>query len=314
MSLPIPSVLSRALLALSLSATLASAQAAVATSDTLQVGVQIAGFPHKIDVYRPAGATRAIVFLHGKGGRSWQMAYDIGVNRRFMAVTPKNVEWSALKRLGVIAIFPQGQTAPGSTFAAWNNYMSDSGQDDVAFLAGLSAQARQAWGATDVALAGHSSGGTMTARMWCEGTTAFESYFSIAGPMASPTYPIYSATCTPLAPRAYAAVIGDNDGTLALYAPGSAQPTPEQVAAGLTDMILVSEWYRHADRAALACGESTTLDDATTTSAGAAWNACGTSQNYSVVRGADHAIATIQRASGQRLLDWVAGFAASNLP
>lgn len=314
MSLPIPSVLSRALVALFLSAPLAPAQAAVATSDTLQVGVQIAGFPHRIDVYRPAGATRAIVFLHGKGGRSWQMAYDLGVNRRFMAATARNVDWSALKRLGVIAIFPQGQAAPGSTVTAWNNYMSDSGQDDVAFLAGLSTQARLAWGATDVALAGHSSGGTMTARMWCEGTTAFQSYFSIAGPMVSPTYPIHSATCTPLAPRPYAAVIGDHDGTLALYAPGGVEPTPEQVAAGLTDTILVSEWMRHGDRGEIVCGATTALDGAAIAPTGPTWSACGGAQRFSVVKGADHAMASIQQHAGQRLIDWVAGFAAANPP
>lgn len=305
------SSLLRAAAALGLGLSLIPAQAAVATVNTLETGVTVAGFPHKVDVYRPAGATRAIVFLHGHGGRTWQLAYDLGVNRKFLPATAKNVDWTALTRLGVIAVFPQGQVLAPSVLPTWNNHVFDSGQDDVAFLAALSTHVRQAWGAGSVALAGHSSGGTMTARMWCEGTPAYQAYFSIAGPMTSPAYPSHGQTCTPLAPRPYAVTIGDRDTKLAMFAFGIVQPTPEQMAAGLTDTILLSEWARHADRGIAVCGASTTLEGSQPTSAGLAWTACNATLGFTVVPGADHPIASLEQFAGIRMLDWVAGFAAA---
>lgn len=280
---------------------------------TLQVGVKLPGFPHAVDVYRPAGATRAIVFLHGHGGRSWQMAHDLGVNRKYRTATARNIDWSALERLGVIAIFPQGQAPATGQLPTWNNHVFDSGQDDLSFLAALSAHARAAWGARSVTLSGHSSGGTMAARMWCEGTLAFDAFFSIAGPMPSADYPTYGPTCMPLAPRPYAVVIGDRDTKLGMFAVGVTEPSPEQAAAGLTDSILVSEWWRHGDRGENVCGNLTTLETAAT-AAGPSWSACGGTLRYTVVRGADHPVASIEQYAGQRLLDWVAGFQAATAP
>jgi poly(3-hydroxybutyrate) depolymerase len=306
-----PRLLPRLAAALVSGLCLGPAQAAVATVNILETGVTVAGFPHKVDVYRPAGATRAIVFLHAHGGRSWQLAYDLGINRRYLPATARNVDWSALQRLGVIAVFPQGQVQAPSVLPTWSNHVFDSGQDDVAFLAALSAQARSAWGATRVALAGHSSGGTMTARMWCEGTTAFQAFFSIAGPMPSTGYPAYGQTCTPLAPRPYAVAIGDRDTKLSMFAAGIVQPTPEQMAAGLTDTILLSEWMRHGDRGVVVCGEPAALDGALRTTAGLQWSACAGRLAYTVVPGADHPIVSIEQHAGLRVLDWVAAFAAA---
>lgn len=305
---------SRLAAAVTLAAALAPAQAGVAASHTLETGVSIAGFPHKVDVYRPAGATRAIVFLHGHGGRNWQIAYDLGINRRYLPVTAKSVDWTALVRLGVIAVFPQGQVQAPSVLPTWSNHVFDSGQDDVAFLAALSSHVRQSWGATRVALSGHSSGGTMTARMWCEGTPSYEAYFSIAGPMTSAGYPSHGQTCTPLAPRPYAMAVGDHDTKLPLFAIGNLQPTPEQIDAGLTDTILVSEWMRHRDRGTVVCGALTELDGAERTTAGITWSACGGGLAYTVVPGADHPIASLEQFAGQRMLDWVASFVAAGAP
>lgn len=288
-------------------------QTTTTSSDTLQVGVRLPGFPHAVDVYRPAGATRAIVFLHGHGGRSWQMAYDIGVNRKYRSALAKNVDWSALKRLGVIAIFPQGQAPAVGQLPTWNNHVFDSGQDDVAFLSALAAHARSAWGARSVSLSGHSSGGTMTARMWCEGTPAFDAFFSIAGPMPSADYPHVGPTCMPLAHRPYAVVIGDRDSKLGVFAVGVMDPTPAQAAAGLTDSILLAEWWRHGDRGENVCGNVTTLESEAT-AAGPSWSACGGTLRYTVVNGADHPIASIEQHAGQRMLDWVAGFQAATAP
>jgi poly(3-hydroxybutyrate) depolymerase len=284
---------------------------AVATANTLQLGVQVPGFPHKVDVYRPAGATKAIVFLHGHGGRTWQSAYDLGFNRKRQPQTAKNVNWDWLVRNGTMAIFPQGQALPGTTVPTWSNYVFDSGQDDVAFLAALSRHVTAQYGATQVALAGHSSGGTMTARMWCESTPSFKAYFSIAGPMPSPSYPAWGGTCTPLAPAPYGVVIGDHDTKLSQFAAGVLSPTPQQLAVGLTDTILVSEWGRHDDRSAKACGDTAVLDERSVAATGSTWSGCSSSIRYTVVAGADHPIASLEKYGGVRMVDAIASLAAS---
>ena len=293
---------------------IAGSAATTASANILTVGLKLPGHPHTVDIYRPAGATRAIVFLHAHGGRSWQLAYDLGINRKYRPASDRNVDWATLARLGVIAIFPQGQVPSGSTLPTWSNQVFDSGQDDVAFLAALSMHARSAWGARSVAVAGHSAGGTMTARMWCEGTPAYDAFFSIAGPMPSPDYPLYGATCTPLAPAPYAVVIGDRDSKLGLFAAGVTEPSPEQLAAGLTDTILVSEWTRHADRGEVVCGDMSTLGAAQATPKGTLWSVCGGALRYTVVPGADHPIASIEQQAGLRLLDWVNDFAEAAAP
>lgn len=280
----------------------------VAGSNTLQVGITIAGFPHKVDVYRPVGATRAVVFLHGHGGKNWQIAYDLGLNSKMAPVVTKNVNWDWLSKNGIIAVFPQGQPAVGTSLPTWSNYVFDSGQDDVAFLNALSTYVKAQYGATSVALSGHSSGGTMTARMWCEGTTSFKAFVSMAGPMPSSTYPYPSPTCTPLAPAPYYMVVGGKDTKLTMFATGLLTPTQEEIAAGLTDSILVSEWRRHVDRSLGTCGESPSMQGASRSATGPTWNACSNRIRYTVVSNADHPIASLQQYAGVKMVDLVAGF------
>jgi len=280
---------------------------AVAQTNTLQTSVIIPGFPHKVDVYRPAGATKAIVFLHGHGGRNWQIAYDLGFNRVMAPVVAKNVNWDWLASNGIIAVFPQGQAIAGS-LPTWSNYVFNSGQDDVAFLKALSSFVKTQYGASEVSLSGHSSGGVMTARMWCEATTSFKGYVSIAGPMVSPNYPGLGTTCTPLAPAPYYMLVGNKDTKLINFTIGVVSPTPEQMAAGLTDTILVSEWMRHSDRSKRNCSETPALQSAAVAASGPTWNSCDSRVRYSVVANADHPIASLEQNAGMRMADIVAGF------
>lgn len=281
-----------------------------ATTNTLTVGATVPGFPHLVDVYRPSGATKAIVFLHGHGGRNWQMAYDMGVNRAMQPAKASNVDWDWLSRNGVIAVFPQGQSKlpPPVGLPTWSNYVFESGQDDVAFLTALSAFVRTQYGATSVLLSGHSSGGSMTARMWCEGTPAYKAYFSIAGPMASSTRPIPSATCTPLAPAPYYMIVGGSDTKLSAFAPDFFPPTAEQIAAGLTDTVLTYEWTRHEGRAMGVCGEQPVLNASTKATTGPTWNACNGLVRYQVVTKADHPIASLEQYAGIRMRDLANAF------
>ncbi len=281
---------------------------ATATANTLLVGIKLAGYPHKVDVYRPAGATKAIVFLHGQGGTTWKLAYDLGFNRVNAPQSAKNVNWDWLSRNGIIAVFAQGQALPGTRLPGWNNYVFDSGQDDVAFLSALSTYVRTQFGVSQVALSGHSSGGAMTARMWCEATSAYDEFVSLAGPMASATYPQPGPTCVPQTPAPYFLVIGGKDSKLPMFALGDRTPTPEQIAAGLTDTILTSEWARHQDRGFAVCGETPSLDAAVADATGPTWNACDSRVRFRVVSDADHPIASLEQFAKVRMVDLIAQF------
>ena len=283
-----------------------------APANTLQVGIKIPGFPHAVTVYRPAGATKAIVFLHGHGGTTWQFAYDLGFNRVMAPQTAKNVNWDWLTRNRVIAVFAQGQTLPGTKGAAWNNYVFDSGQDDVGFLRTLSAYARSQYGVTDVSLSGHSAGGAMTARMWCEATPSYNAYVSLAGPMPSATYPQPGPPCVPLARAPYYIVVGGKDSALPRFALGHVTPTPEQTAVGLTDPILISEWARHQGRSNAVCGETPAMKDQSVDPSGPTWNACDARIRYTIVTNADHPIASLEQNAHARMVDLIAGFVSQS--
>ncbi len=273
----------------------------------LEVGITIPGFPHQLTVYRPAGAAKAIVFLHGHGGYTWKFAYDLGFNRVSAPQTASNVNWDWLSRNGIIAVFAQGQTLPG-TGTGWNNYVSDSGQDDVAFLKALSSYVMTQYGVTDVSLAGHSAGGAMTARMWCEATTSFKAFVSLAGPMPSATYPQPGPPCVPLARAPYYIVAGGKDSALSRFGAGGLTPTPRQVEAGLTDSILISEWVRHQGRSNAVCGETPSLKDETVDASGPTWNACDSRIRYTIVTDADHPISSLEQNAHVRMVDLIAGF------
>lgn len=286
----------------------ARAVSTAAAGSVLETGMHLPGYPHAVDVYRPAGATRVIVFLHGHGGFNWQMAYNLGINRKPKAAVDANVDWALLQRLGIIAVFPQGQAKDAASANTWSNRIFDSGQDDAGFLVALSAHARTAWGATQVSLAGHSAGGTMTGRMWCEQTQAFDAFYSVAGPMPAPSDAHFNYNCAPTATAPYAMVVGDQDKLLPMFSADRVKPTPQQVAAGLINSTLTAEWLRHGHRGVAACGELTALDGASARAYGPAWQACDGGVQFTIVRGADHPMSSIEAKTGEPLLDWIVQF------
>lgn len=286
----------------------ATATTATTATGVLETGLRLPGYPHAIDVYRPAGATRVVVFLHGHGGTNWQMAFNLGINRKPRAAVAANVDWALLQRHDIIAVFPQAQALDAASSATWSNRIFDSGQDDVAFLTTLAAHARTAWGARQVALAGHSAGGTMAGRLWCEQTEAFDAYYSVAGPMPAPSDSHFNYNCSPTAAAPYAMVVGDQDRLLPMFSADRVQPTPQQVAAGLLNSTLTAEWLRHGHRGAATCGELTALADATARPYGPVWQACDGGVQFTVVRGADHPMSSIQARTGEPLLDWIVRF------
>lgn len=180
----------------------------------------ISGFPHAIDFYISSNAQYAMIFLHGGGGKKEGFANNLGIKNDS---TTSNYDASAsgqewLINNKVMAVFPQGQYVAGAPLATtWNNYVMDSGVDDVAFLQALVA-AIQADSSlprvTKYYLVGHSNGGMMTNRMWCESPNTFAAFGSLAGP---PSFHLGSGgahPCSPSVVKPYIGVVGNSDTAL----------------------------------------------------------------------------------------------------
>lgn len=190
----------------------------------VKVNQKIGGFPYAIDMYVPSNAEVAVIFLHGGGGRKENFAYELGIKNDAGSVTAMTSStgdaWLISKK--VMAIFPQGQTQPGYNAWTWSNYVMDSGQDDMAFLQSLATAIR-----TDAALpaisriylVGHSNGGMMANRLWCESPATFDGYGALAGPPSIHLDPDLAAStsnhpCNPSSVKPYISVVGDSDQVL----------------------------------------------------------------------------------------------------
>jgi len=285
---------------------------AMPTVNTLSTKVVLPGFPHQIDIYQPAGATRAIVFLHGQNGRNYSIAYSLGLNKWGTTPTMNSVNWDWLTKNKVIAVFPQGQALPATpTSYTWSNRMMDSGQDDVAFLSALSAYLKNSYAITQVSLAGHSMGGMMTHRMHCEATTAYDAYVSTSGPGA-PYYMNASTPCSPSAPAPYLVLLGGRDTVITAFGgSGPWSPTPEQTEAGLVNATLANELTRHQSRSTAVCGETPSIATRIEDTTGATWSNCSARTIYRLVDQADHTIPSFELYTGSKMIDTIAAFTAA---
>jgi len=124
------------------------------------LSITVPGYPHAVNVYRTAGATRETVLLHGGGGDLNAVAYQVGLNDSATQTTDATIRWAWLDANKVTLVVPQGQhiaSNPGAT--TWSNYAMTSGQDDKGFLQALAARIRGDYGLADITLMGHSMGG-----------------------------------------------------------------------------------------------------------------------------------------------------------
>ncbi|HSW05269.1 alpha/beta hydrolase family esterase [Aquabacterium sp.] len=286
-------------------------------SDTLST-IKLPGFPHTIDVYAAAGATRAIVFLHGGAGNSCHMANSIGLNSGTCPATVTTINWAWLAANHVLALFPQGQTfsttqAPNGF--TWSNHAMNSGQDDVAFLQTLSAYIRTQYGMTSVSLVGYSMGGTMANRMWCESPNTFNAYVAIAGP-ASHYYTDPNTPCLPTRTMPYMGIIGSADPIMqnfnaqgSLWAADLWTLNPVlTLSPSFLDPRVIGEWVQHGRRSSLRCGETPALNGGVVNGAVETWSNCGGDIIERLVDGADHSIASIERFTTTPLRDSIAAF------
>jgi hypothetical protein len=165
-----------------------------AASVTVRPNQTIAGFPH-LGIKNDTSTTN----------------YDL---------TSEGKTW--LTAQGVLAIFPQGQTLTGYQAFTWRNYVMESGQDDVAFLQALVAAVKADATLPRVAkfyLVGHSNGGMMANRMWCESPSTFDGFGALAGPPSIHLDPAAMASstnhpCQPAVVKPYIGIVGNADTVL----------------------------------------------------------------------------------------------------
>jgi len=275
-----------------------------AASDQL-LGLQVAGHPHAVDVYRTAGARRAIVLLHGGGGNKSAIAHQVGLNASATTTSMATIDWAWLHSHQVMLVVPQGQSIPSEPGATtWTNHAMNSGQDDQAFLQALAARLRSDFGITHLTLVGHSMGGTMTNRMWCESPATFDAYVSIAGP-ASSAYTRAGTPCTPgAAAHPYLGIIGDTDGVMQTAGAWTAPTwTVNPLFVGLSfrawdNDVVNGVFQQQKARAATVCGGTLAEGDFVRQGSVDTWTTCGGRLVLQRVSGADHGIASIDERMG----------------
>lgn len=251
----------------------------------------IPGHPHTIDLFHTSNAQPkyAIIFLHGGGGTKEKFAQALGIDEPF------------LSRFDLLAVFPQGQTKMGGN-RTWSNYVMDSGQNDVAFLTDLSAFVRSRYKVKKVYVVGHSNGGMMANRLWCEAPEPFDGFGSFAGPASVALGPDGKAPCNPKVKRPYVGVVGDRDRVL--QTSGSFdQPVwsvrPLLVTDAFTDPKLVNEVRFHTEvRAPLMCGERPAAQPTQKRGKTSVWSACNGKLELIRVSGGGHPIDDLIQAAG----------------
>ncbi|GAA0761930.1 hypothetical protein LRH25_22215 [Ideonella azotifigens] len=298
-------------------------------TDELITNVQVtsstgAAYPQQINIYKPKGATRAIVALHGGGGNNVSISYQLGLNTSQTDLASSTINWTWLENNHVMLVFPQGQHIAGQDGATtWSNRVMTSGQDDKAFLIGLAAKLRADYGISKITLMGHSMGGAMTNRMYCESNATFDSYVSLAGP-ASVDFSTGAAVCDPAGTAAgkavapYMGIIGDSDPVMRTFDPitgasnwGDDLWTINQVliyAAGdawVNDQV-INEQVQQQVRATAMCGETVA---ASPTNSGNVdtWSNCGGKLVLKRIHGAGHGVDSLAAqmgfSSGTGILD-----------
>ncbi|WP_028082055.1 alpha/beta hydrolase family esterase [Solimonas soli] len=273
--------------------------------------VTLPGYPHSIDVYGVDDADKAVVILHGLGDHNYGIAHALGLNGNDGPPSEASVDFARLRARKIMAVLPQGQ-AIGANAYTWDNHVMRSGEDDVAFLEALADYIRQRYGVSKVYLMGHSNGGMMANRFWCESPQTFDGYVAIAGP-ASEFY--LDHACAPSVAQPYYGIIGNSDQVLGVdgdWAAATWTVTPLLVQASppgsWVDPTLIGEWQVHQRHARLACGATPTLLQAARSGNVDTWTDCDGRLKVQRVFTGEHKIASLESAAGFSLFDAAADF------
>ena len=243
--------------------------------------------PHLFDVYRSTNANNAIIFLHGFGVNKHHAAYQFGVNKSDIDSDYSTINGDLLLSNKVMAIFPQGQAVPATPQAyTWSNYVTNSGQDDMQFIRDLVSFISAQYGITHFFIVGHSTGGMLVNRIWCESPDLFDSYVAVAGP-PSEHFLDQSTPCSPAEAKPYLGIVRSQDSTLGVSGNWEAQTwtinlsslTPADAGGAFIDPVVIGERYFLPFRVAKGCGEDVKDGDASATTSGTitTWSFCGNS-------------------------------------
>jgi len=280
--------------------------------------IKVPAYPHEVIVMRPAGATRAMVFLHGGAGRNSGIASGLDFSSSSF-VTTDSSNWMWLLSNKTMVLFPQGQAIASAPFSStWSNHAMVSGEDDVAFLKSLANHVKTSYGVTDITLGGHSMGGAMTNRMWCEAPTTFSAYFSIAGP-ASSHYLEAQSPCTPgTSPPPFFGIFAGQDRVMQNggkweAATWTIDPDVANTSA-FVNPVMIGEWQQYVRRAQWMCGQTPKISDKVSNGVWDTWTNCGGKLKLVDVLQADHEISSIQGAVGQPLINLMSDFLVDKQP
>jgi len=294
---------------------------------------KLPGFPHLFDIYAPRAPKRVVVFLHGGGGSKEGAGEQLGLRTETgigpNATVSYDTAWLAAH--DVAFVFPQGQAKAGTRGFTWSNYVMTSDVDDVAFLSALSAAIRA--GSLDgslpalarVAVSGHSNGGMMTNRLWCEAPNAFDAFVAFAGPASVHLGAGADHACTPAVAKPYLGYIGGKDTVLQTdgnwladvwtVAPSLAN-TP-----GFVDPNLVNELTFHRTiRVPKTCAGTVAAPTGGNNGATTTWSDCGGKTQLVRVTNADHCMSgtkcthTFESDTGRRMIDVLTEYFIAQAP
>lgn len=274
----------------------------VAATDGTLVSTTVSSFPHEVNIYIPSsGASRAIVVLHGGAGTNTGVSQQLGMTSASTALV-NTVNWSWLNANKVILVFPQGQHIEGVTAGTWSNWAMNSGQNDVEFLKALASKIRSDYGVSEVDLMGHSMGGAMTNRMWCESPGTFDRYVALAGPMSEHFDPAGTSSCSPTMVKPYMSISGDADSVMQTSNNRWSNynwiinPVVEWAGnAAFLDGTMMGEWQEQQVRVTKLCGQTVSPLVSPEDISGnvSTWTNCGGSLVIKRIAGADHGVTSM---------------------
>ena len=260
----------------------------------------------RFDAYVPANQTRrTVIFLHGGAGNKTQVANALGIS---------NLNQDSLDAEATLWLLPQGETIMDGGVATWENRVMTSGANDELFLDALARFAKEILGSQQVVLAGHSNGGMMLHRMWCETDAPIDVFFSAAGP-PSERYDADNGDLSCGGTKPFWAIVGNQDHVLQtknnLYTDTWAirEQLVEQAPNAFLNGTLVNERRAHFTlRAPNRCPNQTPPQEPNIGERYLAWNACNGTVRFWWVRaqsdyrviaaGGNHPIAKLEADGG----------------
>lgn len=258
-------------------------------------------FPHTFDVYGTVNADKAVIFLHGAGGRKNYSAYQLGIKdkRTIYDYSEINEKW--LFEKNILFVFPQGQALESTPLLyTWSSHLMDSGQDDMAFLRLLVQHIKSTYGIERISLAGHSNGGMMTNRVWYEDQELFESYISISGPMPR-DYIIDNENLETSNTKPHMSVLGTLDSVIQFKTRTGDFNTEDPEY--FTDYFAYKRWEEFF------CNQEEDMDEQLFNEGNLdVWLSCDNSVVLILVEGGDHDIPSLEEIGGVYMRDLIYTF------